>query len=264
VVRHNTIDNIILVALSLSLTRLSFPKRKDKHGHWRLKEMKSVLPLKWVSAVIVALLALSAWADMLVLPPHTMSYAEWMVAMGQNASPLRFPVLCFALAVLRKRPSIMVWLACCASVILFIPVVLGEPWFDITFLSAFGVSTVSWIVSVIFYCRMRRFSKYVWALLAILGVLLAIPIVFAVVAVVRVKPPDRTMVRVGEQPPVDPRPNETYYEYRKRAKRIICNLCPKCDKPMLREKGDWYCGACGYDERVRSAERFIKKKTEPQ
>jgi len=245
--------------------------------------MKSVLPLKWVLATIAVTWALSAWADLCVPSPRTLSYAEWRMAMGQDAVPLRFFVPCFALAVLlaawcvsvrRKRPSVMVWLACCAPAILFVPIVHGRSWFDITFLSAFGVSAVSWIISVASYFRIRKFAKGV-------GVLLAIPVVFVAVTVAGVSVNKSRSYLFAEvdlayRPPVDPRPGETYDEYVKRANRIIHHHCPKCDKPMesaYHYGRYWYCNACGYnrdferrqeEHRTSQGSAELQKKTEPQ
>ena len=243
--------------------------------------MKRVLSLKWGLVTIAALLALSAGADVYVPPPRTMSHAEWMMAMGHNAASLRFAVPCFALAVLlaawcvsvrRKRPSVMVCLACCAPAILFLPIVHGRSWFDITFLSAFGVSAVSWIISVVSYFRIRKSAKGV-------GVLLAIPVVFVAVTVagIRVNKSRSYLLAAGDltyRPPVDPRPGETYDEYVKRANRIIYHHCPKCDKPMQSAYYYgcyWYCDACGYNkdferrqEKRRNSQRNAERQKETE
>jgi ribosomal protein L37AE/L43A len=166
------------------------------------------------------------------------------MAMGYNEDdPLRFSILGFAAAILlatwyfsirRKRPSIMVWLACCAPISLFLPLVQGTSWlargsrFDIIFLSAAGVSAVSWIVSVYSYFRMKKLDKCVWAVLAI-------PVVFVVVTIGGISV-DKSLHDIAEfcgSPPV-----EEHY-------------CPKCGKPMNSAYyycRYWYCDACGYNK----------------
>jgi len=239
--------------------------------------MKRVLSLKWGLATIAALLVLSAGADVYVPPPRTLSHAEWMMAMGHKAAPLRFPVPCFALAVLlgawcvsvrRKRPSIMVWLACCAPAIFFVPIVHGEFWFDIIFLSVFGVSTVSWIVSVGLYFRLRKFVKCVGVLLAIPGVFVAVTV--AGIIVNQSRSYLLAAADISYRAPVDPHPGETYDEYVKRANRIIHHHCPKCDKPMKSAYyygRYWYCDACGYNkdfERRQEERANTQRRTELQ
>ena len=211
-----------------------------------------------VVAVIMA--AMCALADAYVPPPRVMSQVEWFADMNRHSIPLRLSIPCSALVVLlvalgisvrRKRPSIMVWLASCAPVVLFLPIAYGEPWFDIFFFSILVVSVVSWLASMLFYFRMRKFAKVVY-------VLFASPFVFVVLAIAGVTVNHllgtSSMFGVYDlnySHPVETKPYETYNEYVKRANRIIFHHCPKCDKPMKSGycfQRYWYCDACGYNK----------------
>lgn len=204
--------------------------------------------VKNVLVVSMVLVATFAFADLLVPPPHAMSPAEWTVAMRRYSILWRLAIPCSAVMVFLvtlissirlKRPSIMVWLACCSPVVFFVPMIYKESLYLNFFFTMLGVAATSGILSVVHCFYVKKFIKATLLIFAIPGLFVGLSVLGFMVSC----PTSFGVSYMGGV--VEPKPRETYAEYQMRANRIVFHHCPLCDKPM-KEYGNyyWLCPDC--------------------
>ena len=107
--------------------------------------------VKLLTLVTVVFAATCTFADIYVPPPRALSHAGWLLAMRQHSFLLRLLIPCSMLAVFlvvmvasvrRKRPSYLVWLACCLPVVL-----LSPQMHKFEFFSVLCVAGTSWFAA---------------------------------------------------------------------------------------------------------------------
>ena len=214
--------------------------------------MKRRQIVKWLVLIIAALGAIGVRADVLTPSPHVLSYKEWITEIRPSVL-LRFIIPCSALVIFlsvlvfsmrQRRPSYLLWLAWCAPLPFFVPITYEWEEGEILFFSILSVLIVSWLVSVIFYFRTRKFVQA-------LGCLIVAPFAFVLFWYwVEHFCPESFKANFNDMSSyyggvVAAREGESYEEYLKRANRIAHHHCNRCDKPMKKYWPDyWLCPDC--------------------
>ena len=209
---------------------------------------KKLVTMMVLVAVVLAVMALKA--DVVRPSYYALTYPEWKNALSQKTpnpwlwgASLSIP----GIAILffwgcRKKLALKMAVALCLPLFLLLP--WNNSFSQLTILVTIIVCSFDVMFSL------GRKEKFVTALIFFLGVVL-LSLVCAVY-------PTQDEIKRNFQValgncPIEPRIEETYEEYQKRARREYFHYCPNCDIHMKETNLSyipWYsCDRCGYGKK---------------